>query len=143
MGPSQGKLAAVAAVRIVARETGRDLAGMTVTTQRPPYTPEKFGHLAGRIFDPERRTAMHHRQLELGAQMMPAGLWWRPAYYGPKADRDQIIRDEVNNVRNNVGLIDVSTLGGLDVRGPDAAEFLNRMYTFTYTKQPVGRSRYV
>lgn len=143
MGPSQGKHSAVAAVRIVSRETGMDLRNMSVTTQRPPYTPEKFGHLAGRIFDPERRTAMHHRHLELGAQMMPAGLWWRPAYYGAKADRDQIIRDEVNNVRNNVGLIDVSTLGGLDVRGPDAAEFLNRMYTFTYTKLQVGRSRYL
>jgi sarcosine oxidase subunit alpha len=143
MGPSQGKHSAVAAVRIVARETGRDLAGMTVTTQRPPYTPEKFGHLAGRIFDPERRTAMHHRHLELGAQMMPAGIWWRPGYYGPKGERDKAIRDEVNAVRNNVAIIDVSTLGGLDIRGPDAAEFLNRMYTFTYTKLAVGKSRYV
>jgi sarcosine oxidase subunit alpha len=143
MGPSQGKHSAVAAVRLVAKETGTDLRKMSVTTQRPPYTPEKFGHLAGRIFDPERRTAMHHRHLELGAQMMPAGVWWRPAYYGAKADRERAIRDEVMNVRNNVGLIDVSTLGGLDVRGPDAAEFLNRMYTFTYSKLQVGRSRYV
>jgi sarcosine oxidase subunit alpha len=143
MGPSQGKHSAVAAVRVVARETGRDLAAMTVTTQRPPYTPEKFAHLAGRIFDPGRRTAMHHRHLELGAQMMPAGIWWRPAYYAPKSERDKAIREEVQAVRNNVGLIDVSTLGGLDVRGPDAAEFLNRMYTFTYTKLAVGRSRYV
>lgn len=143
MGPSQGKHSAVAAVRLVAKETGTDLRNMSVTTQRPPYTPEKFGHLAGRIFDPERRTAMHHRHLELGAQMMPAGVWWRPGYYGAKADREKAIRDEVMNVRNNVGLIDVSTLGGLDVRGPDAAEFLNRMYTFTYSKLQVGRSRYV
>ena len=143
MGPSQGKHSAVAAVRIVARETGRDLGAMTVTTQRPPYTPEKFGHLAGRIFDPGRRTAMHHRHLELGAQMMPAGIWWRPAYYGPKAERSQAIAEEVRAVRNNVGLIDVSTLGGLDVRGSDAAEFLNRMYTFTYSKLAVGKSRYV
>ncbi|HWA51061.1 MAG TPA: 2Fe-2S iron-sulfur cluster-binding protein [Dongiaceae bacterium] len=143
MGPSQGKHSAVAAVRIVARETGERLEKMSVTTQRPPYTPEKLGHMAGRVFDPERRTAMHHRHLELGAQMMPAGLWWRPAYYGQKSQRDTAIRDEVQAVRNNVGLIDVSTLGGLDVRGPDAAEFLNRMYTFAYAKQPVGRCRYV
>ncbi|MDY0873895.1 2Fe-2S iron-sulfur cluster-binding protein [Dongia rigui] len=143
MGPSQGRHSAVTSVRIVSRETGVDIAGMSVTTQRPPYTPEKFGHLAGRVFDPERRTAMHHRHLELGAQMMPAGVWWRPAYYGGKADRAQAIETEVKAVRQNVGLIDVSTLGGLDVRGPDAAEFLNRMYTFSYTKQPIGRSRYV
>jgi sarcosine oxidase subunit alpha len=143
MGPSQGKHSAVAAVRIVARETGEKLERMSVTTQRPPYTPEKFGHMAGRVFDPERRTAMHHRHLELGAQMMPAGLWWRPAYYGQKSQRDAAIREEVQAVRNGVGLIDVSTLGGLDVRGPDAAEFLNRMYTFAYAKQQVGRCRYV
>jgi sarcosine oxidase subunit alpha len=143
MGPSQGKHSAVAAVRILAKDRGRALDGMSVTTQRPPFIPEKFGHLAGRVFEPERRTAMHHRHTELGARFIPAGLWWRPAYYGKPAERESTIRDEVLAVRNNVGLIDVSTLGGLDVRGPDAAEFLNRMYTFTYTKLPVGRSRYV
>jgi len=143
MGPSQGRHSAVAAVRITARETGRDIATMSVTTQRPPYRPEKFGHLAGRVFEPERFTAMHHRHQELGARMMLAGLWYRPAFYGKKEDRDRAIREEVLAVRNNVGLIDVSTLGGLDIRGPDAAEFLNRIYTFSYSKQPVGRSRYV
>jgi sarcosine oxidase subunit alpha len=143
MGPSQGRHSAVAAVRITAEATGRDLATMSVTTQRPPYTPEKFAHLAGRVFEPARRTAMHHRHVEAGARMMLAGLWYRPAYYGRKEEREQAIREEAINVRRNVGLIDVSTLGGLDVRGPDAAEFLNRMYTFSYGKQPVGRSRYV
>src|SRR5262249_30198060 len=143
MGPSQGKHSAVAAVRILAKEKGRDLATSAVTTQRPPFIPEKFGHMAGRVFDPERRTAMHHRHLELGAQMMPAGLWWRPAYYGTKAERDKAIGSEVKAVRTCVGLIDVSTLGRLGLRGPDAAEFLNRMYTFAYAKQQVGRCRYV
>jgi len=143
MGPSQGRHSAVAAARLLARETGADLAGLSVTTQRPPTVPEKFGHLAGRAFEPERHTAMHHRHLELGAQMMPAGLWLRPAFYGAQADRELAIREEVLAVRNNVGLIDVSTLGGLDIRGPDAAEFLNRLYTSAYAKQPVGRSRYV
>jgi sarcosine oxidase subunit alpha len=143
MGPSQGRHSSVAAVRILARETATDLATLSVTTQRPPYVPEKFGHLAGRSFEPERHTAMHHRHHELGARMMVAGLWYRPAFYGKAEDREQAIRDEVLAVRNNVGLIDVSTLGGLDIRGPDAAEFLNRLYTFTYAKQPVGRSRYV
>ena len=143
MGPSQGRHSAVAAVRVLARETKTDLATMSVTTQRPPYMPEKFGHLAGRAFEPERHTAMHHRHLELGARMMPAGLWYRPAFYGAAAEREATIHEEVLAVRNNVGLIDVSTLGGLDIRGPDAAELLNRLYTFAYAKQPVGRSRYV
>lgn len=73
---------------------------------------------------------------------MPAGNWQRPAYYGPAAQRDACIQAEALNVRNNVGLIDVSTLGGLDLRGPDAAELLNRLYTFAFVKQPIGRSRY-
>src|SRR5581483_2182728 len=94
MGPSQGRHSAVAAVRILARETGRDLATMQVTTQRPPYRPEKFGQLAGRVFEPERHTAMHHRHLQLGARMMPAGLWLRPAYYGKPEERERSIREE-------------------------------------------------
>ena len=127
-------LAAGAHVEVVAPALGEgiaDLVGSGVVTH------------AGRVFEPARRTAMHHRHLEAGARMMPAGLWYRPAFYGRKEDREQAIREEALAVRRNVGLIDVSTLGGLDVRGPDAAEFLNRMYTFNYAKQPVGRSRYV
>ena len=67
----------------------------------------------------------------------------RPAFYGEPANRDEAILEEVRNVRQNVGLIDVSTLGGLDIRGPDAAEFMNRMFTYAYFKQAVGRARYV
>jgi sarcosine oxidase subunit alpha len=114
-----------------------------VTTARPPFTAEKLGVLAGRSFEPERFTAMHHRHKEAGAQFITAGLWWRPGYYGPKDRRDECIHEEILTIRNNVGLIDVSTLGGLEIRGPDAAEFLNRMYTFAYLKQPVGRARYL
>jgi sarcosine oxidase subunit alpha len=143
MGPSQGKHSAVTAARVLAKETGRDLGTLAVTTQRPPFVPEKIGLLGGRVFDPERRTAMHHRHLELGARLMPAGVWWRPAFYGKKEDREQAIAAEVKNVRENVGVIDVSTLGGLDIRGPDAAEFINRLYTFSYSKLPIGKSRYV
>ena len=75
--------------------------------------------------------------------MLTAGLWWRPAYYGEPQNRDQCIQQENLIIRNNVGLIDVSTLGGLEIRGPDAAEFLNRMYTFAYAKQKIGTSRYL
>lgn len=143
MGPSQGRHSALATARIVADVTGRKVAQIGVTTARPPFAAEKLGVLAGRSFEPERHTAMHHRHLEAGATMMPVGLWWRPAFYGPRQRRDECIREEVLAIRNNVGLIDVSTLGGLEVRGPDAAEFLNRMYTFAYLKQPVGRARYL
>ena len=143
MGPSQGRHSALPTARIAAKTTARPIAEVGVTTARPPVGPEKFAHLAGRAFEPVRLTAMHHRHLEAGAQMMPAGLWMRPAYYGPKEQREKAITAEVRNVRENVGIIDVSTLGGLEVRGPDAAEFLERMYTFAYKKQPIGRCRYV
>ena len=86
---------------------------------------------------------MHYRHIESGAEMLQAGAWFRPAFY--KQDnitRQDAINAEVRNVRNNVGLVDVSTLGGLEVRGPDAGEFLNRFYTFGFVKQPVGRARY-
>jgi sarcosine oxidase subunit alpha len=98
--------------------------------------------MAGRAFEPTRLTSMHRRHEELGAQFMTAGLWMRPAYYGPKENAARAIEDEVRAVRNNAGLIDVSTLGGLDIRGPDAAAFIDRMYTWAYEKQPVGRARY-
>ncbi|MEO1190838.1 MAG: 2Fe-2S iron-sulfur cluster-binding protein [Pseudomonadota bacterium] len=143
MGPSQGRHSALATARLVAKETGRTVAETGVTTARPPFAAETLGVLGGRVFEPERLTAMHHRHLEQGAVMMTAGLWWRPAFYGPKEKREDLIAKEVHAVRHKVGLIDVSTLGGLEIRGPDAAEFMNRLYTFSYKKQPVGRARYL
>ncbi|MBL29197.1 MAG: aminomethyltransferase [Rhodospirillaceae bacterium] len=143
MGPSQGRHSALTAARILSRAAGTTVDGAGVTTVRPPVGPEKIGHLAGRAFQPVRLTAMHHRHVALAARMMPAGAWMRPAYYGTPGDRDAAIHAEVMAVRENVGLIDVSTLGGIDIRGPEAAEFMNRFYTFAYLKQPVGRARYV
>jgi len=142
MGPSQGRHSALAAARLVAKATNRTVAETGVTTARPPFASEQLGVNAGRSFYPEQRTNMHYRHLEAGAQMMQAGAWYRPAFYGAQGDAQTRINAEVTNVRNNVGLIDVSTLGGLEVRGPDAAEFLNRFYTFAFAKQVVGTARY-
>ncbi len=143
MGPSQGRHSNANALRISADAQGiaNDAAG--VPTTRPPYRPEKISVLAGRSFEPVRRTAMHHRHLEAGARMMQAGAWMRPAHYGGNTDAQAVIANEVSNCRTNVGLIDVSTLGGIDVRGPDAAEFVERIYTWAYANQKVGRARYL
>ena len=141
-GPSQGRHANLNTIRVVAKETGKSIESIGTTTFRPPLVPEKFAALAGRGFEPVRFTAMHHRHLEAGAQMMPAGLWMRPAYYGAKGDAQRSIEREVRAVREGVGMIDVSTLGGLEVRGPDAAAFIDRMYTWAYEKQQIGRARY-
>ena len=142
MGPSQGRHSALPTARLVARATGRSVSETGVTTARPPFVAEKLAHVAGRGFDPYRQTPMHQRHLEAGAKMMPAGIWQRPAYYGKAEDRERCMQEEALHVRQKVGLIDVSTLGGLDVRGPDAAELLERLYTFAFAKQPEGRSRY-
>ena len=142
MGPSQGRHSALATSRLVAQVTGRRLADVGATTMRPPAYPEKFGHLAGRGFNPVRHTPLQHRHLEAGAQVMVAGLWVRPAFYGPRHRRSESINDEVRAVRQRVGLIDVSTLGGFEIRGPDAGEFLNRIYTLSYDRLRVGRVRY-
>ena len=142
MGPSQGRHSALPTARLVAWATQRNISETGVTTARPPFVAEKLAHVAGRAFDPYRQTPMHARHLQAGAKMMPAGIWQRPAYYGNARDREACMQAEALHVRNKVGIIDVSTLGGLDVRGPDAAELLNRMYTFAFLKQPIGRSRY-
>jgi sarcosine oxidase subunit alpha len=124
MGPSQGRHSALATARLVAEATGRTVAETGVTTARPPFAPETLAHCAGRSFFPASYSSMHHRHVEAGAQMLQAGAWYRPAYYGARGDLDACVRREVLQVRRGVGLIDVSTLGGIDVRGPDAAEFL-------------------
>ncbi|MEM5527953.1 2Fe-2S iron-sulfur cluster-binding protein [Gammaproteobacteria bacterium AS21] len=142
MGPSQGRHSALPTARLVADATDRNVTQTGVTTARPPFSPEKLAHLAGRIFDPYRRTTMHRRHLALGAKMMPAGNWQRPAFYGQAKDRDQCMQDESVHVRTKVGIIDVSTLGGIELRGPDAAELMNRIFTFAFLKQPVGKTRY-
>ncbi|CAM4089096.1 Sarcosine oxidase subunit alpha [Pseudomonas reidholzensis] len=142
MGPSQGRHSALPTARLVAQATGRSISETGVTTARPPFQAEKLAHVAGRAFDPYRQTPMHRRHVQAGAKMMPAGSWQRPAYYGKPEDRERCMQEEARHVREKVGLIDVSTLGGLDVRGPDAAELLERLYTFGFAKLAIGRTRY-
>jgi sarcosine oxidase subunit alpha len=127
---------------LVAQATARTVSETGVTTARPPVKPEALGHIAGRRFHPHRRTAIADRHDAAGAQWMPAGLWGRPAFYGEPDDKLRCVAEEVMAVRTGVGVIDVSTLGGLELRGPDAAEFMNRFYTYGFLKQPVGRTRY-
>ena len=142
MGPSQGRHSALPTARLIAKATHRSVTETGVTTARPPVKPELLGLIAGRGFDPHRHTPMHQEHLALGAHMIPAGTWRRPGFYGDPAQRERWIQEEALAVRTNVGVIDVSTLGGIELRGPDAAEFMNRLYTFGFLKQPLGRTRY-
>lgn len=142
MGPSQGRHSALATARIVAEATDRTVAEVGITTARPPVGPETIGVLAGHHEVLERRTALHARHLALNAVMKPVGAWWRPYFYGDARNAQKAIRDEIMAVREGVGLLDVSTLGKLELRGPDAGEFLDRLYTMAHANQPVGRVRY-
>ena len=142
MGPSQGRLSALGAARVVAEATGHSMDVVNVTTARPPFVGETLATLAGTRFDPVRQTPMHYRHLEAGAQMVAAGRWLRPAYYATPEAKERAVAAEAAKVRASVGLIDVSTLGGFEIRGPDAAEFLDRIYTSSFKQLRVGMSRY-
>ena len=143
MGPSQGKLANLNAARVVAQLNGRSMAHTGTTTARPFYQPVPLGHLAGLRHHPMRRTPLHDWHEQAGAVLIHAGDWYRPEYY-PSAgtERGTCIVQEARQVREGLGMIDVSTLGKLLVNGPDAAELLERIYTGRFRKLAVGRCRY-
>ncbi|MGA0264550.1 MAG: 2Fe-2S iron-sulfur cluster-binding protein [Lysobacterales bacterium] len=142
MGPSQGRHSALAMARIVAGATGQTVTSTGVTTARPPLGPEKIGHCAGPALFPRRRSAMHEWHRAAGAHWMVADSWRRPAFYGSPGRAQQHIEEEVRAVRERAGIIDVSTLGGIEVLGPDAGEFLDRVYTGRLSSLDVNRSRY-
>jgi sarcosine oxidase subunit alpha len=143
MGPSQGKHSNMIALRILARLTGKEPQQVGTTTARPFFHPVPMALLGGRGFTPERRTPLHARHEALGACWMPAGVWQRPEYYRVDAtSRMECIRGEASAVRNGVGIIDVGTLGKLEVIGPQAAEFLERVYISRYDNLKVGMTRY-
>jgi len=142
MGPSQGRQSALAAARLVANATKKTVSQTGVTTARPPFTSEPLGINAGRSFHPHRTTPMHQQHLALGAVIMQAGQWYRPAYYASDESRIQCVQNEALHVRNSVGVIDVSTLGGIDLRGSEVGRFLNRLYTSRFDQLKIGRSKY-
>jgi sarcosine oxidase subunit alpha len=143
MGPSQGKHSNMNALRILARYRGVGVEELGMTTARPMYHPVPMKLLAGRSFYPERRTPIDAQHAALGAVWMPAGNWRRPEYYAVSGEsRAQSIEAEVRAVRGAVGLIDVGTLGKIEIYGPDAAEFLDRVYAGRYSDLKVGMTRY-
>ena len=144
MGPSQGKHSNLNVLRVLCRLTNQNLETLEMTTARPFINPVPLGHLAGRIFSPHRQTPLHHRHKQAGASFMHAGNWLRPEYYAvPGKTRREAIAEEVTAVRQRVGLIDVGTLGKLEISGPDAAAFIERIYTGRFAKLQPGMTRYV
>ena len=135
MGPLQGKLETVNTVAAVAAATGRSIAETGTTTWRPPYVPVTLGALAGPAFEPVRYSPMQPWHQAHRAVPLVAGGWIRPDRYGDAAA-------EARNVRDNVGIIDVTPIGKLDLRGPDVPRLLNLLYVNKWSKLEIGRVRY-
>jgi sarcosine oxidase, subunit alpha len=135
MGPLQGKLETVNTVAAVAAATGASIEGTGTTTWRPPYVPVTLGALAGRAFEPVRYSPMQPWHEAHGAVPLVAGAWIRPDRYGDPAA-------EASNVREHVGIIDVTPIGKLDLRGPDVPALLNLLYVNKWSKLEIGRVRY-
>ncbi len=147
MATDQGKTSNINGLGILAEATGKTIPEIGITTFRPPYTPYSFGSIAGsltkELFLPVRRTAIFQWHTDQGATFEPVGQWRRPyTYTHVGEDKHQSIAREILAVRKKVGLLDASTLGKIEIKGPDAAEFLDRMYTNTYSTLKVGRCRY-
>ncbi len=148
MAPDQGKSSNIGALAILADATGRSISATGTTTYRPPFVPLTLGALGaggeGHGFAPERKMTSHAATVARGAPMIEAGLWYRPSYFPAPGETtwQQACDREVRMVREAVGIVDVSTLGKIDIQGPDAGAFLDFVYTNTFSTLPVGRIRY-
>lgn len=147
MATDQGKTSNINGLGVLAEATGRTIPEIGITTFRPPYTTFSFGSVAGvltkNLFLPVRRTPIFRWHTDHGATFEPVGQW-RRAYTYPRGgeDRHASINREILCVRNKVGLLDASTLGKIEIKGPDAGVFLDRMYTNTFSTLKVGKCRY-
>ena len=147
MATDQGKLSNINGLAVLAETLGQEIPQVGTTTFRPPYTPVTIGALAGEsrgeIFQPLRMTPMHAQHEAAGAYFEPVGLWRRP-YCFPRAGEthEQAVHREVLNTRQNLGLLDASTLGKIIVKGPDAGRFLDMLYTGVMSTLPIGKCRY-
>jgi sarcosine oxidase subunit alpha len=147
MATDQGKTANVNGLALMAQVTGKTIPETGTTRFRPPYTPVAIGALAGphrgKHFKPTRLTPTHDWAAARGAVFIETGLWLRAQYF-PKPGEDWLAATtrEVNAVRSAAGICDVTTLGKIDIQGPDAAKFLDRVYANMFSTLPIGRARY-
>ncbi len=147
MATDQGKTSNLNGLQLVSNIENKIVPEVGHTTFRPPYTPVTIGTIVGREvgkhYRPTRKSPMHSWHEKNNAVFVDAGLWLRPRYYkqGNETLQDAAKR-EATNVRKNVGICDVTSLGKIDIKGPDSAEFLNRVYTNAWMKLPVGKARY-
>ncbi|HUC18220.1 MAG TPA: sarcosine oxidase subunit alpha family protein [Acetobacteraceae bacterium] len=147
MATDQGKTSNMNALGIVSATLGRPIPEIGTTTFRMPYTPVPFGYFAGyargALFEPVRETAIHSWAAEHGARFEDVGQWKRARYFArAQEDMRAAVARECRAVRSHVGIFDASTLGKIEIVGPDAAEFLDRIYVNAWSKLKPGRLRY-
>ena len=147
MATDQGKLSNINGLAVLSKALDSDIPDVGTTTFRPPYTPISLGAIAGvaknDLFQPIRKTPMHDWHAANGADFEPVGHWRRPyAFVRSGETVHDAVNREVRNTRENIGLLDASTLGKLIVSGPDAGKFLDMMYTNMMSTLPVGKCRY-
>ena len=148
MATDQGKNSNVTALAVLADLAGRAITDIGTTTYRPPFSPVSIAAMgsvgAGKGFAPERFGSTHNVMVERAAPLIEVGLWYRPSYFPKRAEKTwrQSCDREVLAVRNAVGVCDVSTLGKIDIKGPNAAELLDFVYTNTFSTMPIGRMKY-
>ncbi len=147
MATDQGKTSNINGLGVISDATGKRIPEIGTTTFRPPYTPYSFGSIAGtkrgELFLPIRRTSIYDWHLANGATWEPIGQW-RRAYCYPQAgeNKQDAINREILAVRKKVGLLDASTLGKIEIKGPDAGKFLDLVYTNMFSNLKVGKARY-
>ncbi len=148
MGTDQGKNSNVLGIGVVSELADKSIQETGTTIYRPPYIPVPIGAFAGRNigknFRPTRETPSHKFAIESGAEMIESGAWIRSQYFPKKEENHwrQTVNREVISIRSNVGCIDVSTLGKIDVQGEDAAIFLDKLYCNTISSLRVNKCRY-
>jgi sarcosine oxidase, subunit alpha len=140
----QGRMCQTAAVSLCSQISGQTIAQVGTTVARPPAPPVTLGVLAGMRHHPVRRTPMHYQHDQLGAVWMDMGDWKRPRYYDPAGagNQEQCVEQEYRAVRERAGIIDVSTLGKIEVKGSDAGRLLDLVFTHKFSTLPIGRVRY-
>jgi len=148
MATDQGKTGNIPGMAALAQALDVENPGdVGTTTFRPPYTPTTIGAIAGRdvgvLAAPVRMTPMHYWHDRAGCEWEDVGDWKRPWYYPKDGETMQeTLNRECLAARNAVGILDASTLGKIDIQGPDTSEFLNRIYTNAWSKLEVGKCRY-
>jgi len=148
MGTDQGKISSINSLGIVSKILNKKISEVGTTTYRPPYAPLSFGAIAGRstydYYDPERKTPIHNWHIKNNAVFEDVGQWKRPWYFknSKTETMHQAVQRESKQTRQSAGILDGSTLGKIEIKGKDALEFMNLMYTNALTKMKPMTSRY-